>query len=601
MVIPIRPDRRRTLKRRPARLATFVACALPVIAVGAMTGSGGNDRAASRRQGPGESIVIDGATLIDVVAGTTVPDARVVIEGERITAAGPRAVVAAPPGATVIAATGKYVLPGLTDAHVHLRDYMPELLLAHGLTSVIDLGNPTEWTIALREGVEAGRIRGPRVFTSGGVINGPPKAKGHHLTVETPEEARALTAELAARKVDVIKVHAQMTAPLIKAVADEAHKHNLSVVGHLGIDAREAVLAGLDNITHAYGIGMALTSDPVRKAALATTPGGVGLEGFAGADPGAMDDFIKLLRERNVIVDPNLMTTVRTAAPRAEAYPREWRTLLLDPRLWYVPADNPLRWEQRFLGESGDPARLDRLRQGFAGLKVFLKKFREAGGTMLAGTDIQTFAPPGISLHQELDLYVHELGLTPLEAIRGATVNIGKFLRRTDIGVLRAGNLADVIVVGANPLADIRHLRQVSTVIVNGRVQDTAYHTEYRIPIARPSEETSGGNPIPIVSAVAPVVATEATAGETASVRLVVTGADFVSSSIIRFDGVPLATTFKTRARLEGELPASLLRRVGTYRVTVWSPRPDGGESAPSYFIVKFRRPAKRAAGSGGV
>jgi hypothetical protein len=134
---------------------------------------------------------------------------------------------------------------------------------------------------------------------------------------------------------------------------------------------------------------------------------------------------------------------------------------------------------------------------------------------------------------------------------------------------------------------DVRHLRTVETVIVNGRVQDTGYHAEYRIPIARPAEETAGGYRPPVLTGISPVVATELSA---TGVKLVVTGSSFVRASLVRFDGTPLPTVYKDPNRLEATVPPTLLTRVGTFNVTVFTPRPDGGESRPQYFIVKFRR-----------
>ena len=551
------------------------------------------------QQAPSRAIVIDGATLVDVVDGTTVPDAVVVIEGARVKAAGGRGEVTPPAGARVIDARGKFVLPGLTDMHVHFRDWMPELFLAHGVTSVLDVANPTEWILALKEGVEDGNIRGPRIFTTGGLLDGPPAAKGHHVLVETPQQAAEAAARLAERDIDAIKVYTHMTPELIRAAADVAHRHNLPVMGHLGISARDAVLAGVDNIAHSTGIAFATISDPAQKAA-AINEGIRELLGtqHAAMDPATFDDLIALLVERKVFIEADLVTVGKGIQPRSDQFQEEWRTLFSNPKLAYVPAENVLRWQALHLFDRNDAERVRLFRQGFTNLTSFLRRFVKAGGKVLGASDTQHYVPPGITLHQELELLVSELGMTPLDAIRTVTVNAGAFLRRDDVGNLRAGSLADMIVVREDPLKNLGSLRNPDVVIVNGRVQDTAYHLEYRIPIPRPSEETAGGHPQPALTAIAPVVAVEATADDDSAVQLTVTGSSFVPTSLIQFDGTPVRTVFANRQRLEGWIPAMLLRRPGTFPVTVWTPRPGGGESEPVNFIVKFRRPARETAGA---
>lgn len=532
------------------------------------------------------TLVIDGATLIDTVSGTAILDSVVVLSGGRVDAAGPRASVNVPPGAHVIDAKGKFVMPGLTDGHVHLRDWMPELFLAYGVTSVLDLGNPTEWTLALREGVEDGNIRGPRVFTSAGIVNGPPHGKGHHYTVSTPEQATEVTAYLASRKADVIKVHAQLKEPEVRAAIAEAHRHNLPVIGHLGIDARLAVMDGIDSIAHSSGIGIAATSDPAKKEQAARGQM-FGLASFGSMDPAGIKEFVGVLREHKVFIEPDLVTTAQGTVPGSASFTREWQDLFIRPELAYVPVDNPMRWNKLFLAETvGSSA--PQMREGWDKLKSFLKAYVAAGGSIVAGTDTQTFVPAGISLQQELELYVKELGFTPIKAIQAATINNGAFLRRPDLGVLKHGSLADVIIVRDDPMKDIRNLRSIDTVIVNGRVQDHAFHANYQIPIARPEDETSGGNPRPTLTGVKPVVAVQ---GQEA-VNVEITGERFIPTSVIEFDGKQIPTTFKSRTQLQGQIPSDLLQRVGTYRVTVSSPRPDGGESEPQWFIVKFKRAA---------
>ena len=266
-----------------------------------------------------QSIVIEGGMLIDGTGRTPISDSVVVIEGDRITAVGRRGSVRIPAGAQVIDGRGKTVLPGLFDSHIHYADFMPELLMAHGVTSIIDTGNRLEWILAQRDGINAGKIFGPRIFPAGwlianhssevarierdratgyirrpGLKNLPESVKGKDLAaaIETtrllalsnpglpmmPEvvevsdvaSAREMVRLLAQRGVAFIKTHGSVTLEQIKAITEEADKFGLSVVSHSdgGIDAREAVEAGVDVLIHLRGIAEATVSDPKLLAEL---------------------------------------------------------------------------------------------------------------------------------------------------------------------------------------------------------------------------------------------------------------------------------------------------------------------------------------------
>jgi len=118
-------------------------------------------------------LVLEGGTLIDGTGRAPVADAVVVVEGNRITAMGTRGQVSYPPSATVLQLSGRTILPGLIDGHVHLRDYQPPMFLPYGITTIADIHNDTAWSIAQREALKAGRIKGPRLFVSGARVTGP--------------------------------------------------------------------------------------------------------------------------------------------------------------------------------------------------------------------------------------------------------------------------------------------------------------------------------------------------------------------------------------------------------------------------------------------
>ncbi|MGH9786451.1 MAG: amidohydrolase family protein, partial [Terriglobia bacterium] len=207
-------------------------------------------------------LVIEGATLIDGTGRTPIRDSVIVIEGSRIKAVGTKGNLSVPAQATVIRAEGKTVLPGLIDGHIHFLDFMPPMFLHFGVTTVIDTANPTEWIVAQREALRKGRIKGPRLFTTGWVIDGPVERAnmlhstergGYRTHVSTTEEARVVVRNTIRQGVDAVKVHEGLTPELLGAVVDEAHKAGLEVVGHAE-DAREATLAGFRFAEHQYSI-----------------------------------------------------------------------------------------------------------------------------------------------------------------------------------------------------------------------------------------------------------------------------------------------------------------------------------------------------------
>src|SRR5688572_2591483 len=219
--------------------------------------------ALGQAQGAG-AIVIEGGTLIDGTGAAPVENATVVIEGARITSVGPRARATYPPGARVIRADGMTVLPGLIDAHIHSLDFFPQLFPHFGVTTVYDTANPTEWVIAQRDAVARGRIKGPRMFVSGVVIDGPDsmpdRRDEYRVHVKTAAEARAVARDLLRRGVDLLKVYQNLTPDLLRAIVEEAHAAGTEAVGHAR-DANEAIAAGLTFIEHATPIAHATIDD----------------------------------------------------------------------------------------------------------------------------------------------------------------------------------------------------------------------------------------------------------------------------------------------------------------------------------------------------
>jgi len=444
------------------------------------------------------SIVIDGATLIDGTGAPPLPNSRVIISGDRIGAIGRRADIQIPDGASIIDAQGKTVMPGLIDAHTHYREFTPELMITHGITTQIDTGNYMDYVLTVRDATARGEIWGPRIFTTGSGITGDGKQIVHNrdrYRVKTPDEARLVAEIHVKRGVDLIKVYDEMTAELLRPITEVAHKAGLKVVGHLGaMDAREATLAGIDGLIHALGISASLVSESeskVIKENLSTPqpPGGRNPWGVPGGgsfhwdmDESKFDDLIQLLVDNHVMIQPDLVHSTKGIIPQWEKFELESRRLMQDPGLHYVPDYAKNSWLNTSYLDGATPDEIERRKIGVNKMLDFLLRFVRAGGVLLAASDTVGSAAAGITLHQELEVFV-DMGLTPMEAILTATKNTADFyLPGKGLGTLSVGNYADLLILNANPLDDIRNTRKIEMVMQGGRIMEMGYTMEYSMP-----------------------------------------------------------------------------------------------------------------------
>ncbi len=533
-----------------------------------------------------QSLVIDGATLIDGTGRAPVRDSVIVIQGSRITAVGPRGSVSVPPSAQVIRAQGLTALPGLIDAHIHFLDFMPPMFLYFGVTTVFDTANPTEWILATRDALNSGRIKGPRMFATGWVVDGPvarsnrnhpTEIGGYRTHVENVAEARAETRRLIGLGVDAVKVHEALTNELLAAIADEARQAGRELVGHAP-DARESALAGMRFIEHHRPV----TRSTVRGELARDVP-------EADMDPALFDPLIELLVSNNVFFNPTLSRSILHLLSKE----REWSELALpfleNPDWRFIPEARRRYWIEAARNLPPAPARSEREALGRRNVEEFVRRFVAAGGKVVTGPDSAgTSGPsniPGLAMHIEMEALV-DAGLTPMQAILASTRWSAELLHREqDLGSVEPGKLADLILIEGDPLADIRSTRNIRAVILDGKVVDTAVDPNFRNPLPRP---VTGGNPLeymgPVVSAIAPKIARQGGS----AVTLEITGEKFTPRSFARFDTTDLPTQFLSPTRLTATISADLLRNVGTYAVTVVNPGSGGGASGVIYFVVNF-------------
>lgn len=435
-------------------------------------------------------IAITGATLIDGTGGPPLANATVVIEGDRFSRIGPATETPPPEGAQVVDARGRFVIPGLTDMHVHVLGpdrWHARLFLAAGVTTVLDLGGQLPDLAALRGAIDAGTTPGPRLLYTGPFLEeGEPYAGFAHLSrrVDGAHIEDAVD-ELADAGVDAIKLYVTITPGTAERACARARARGLRVFMHQqetwGADAADA---GVDCVEHMMVFG-ALAPEALRPPEPGRlTPfeyGGWMWRWLADVDP--RGDAVTRLFDRLIAADTALDPTLVLFAARPGALGDDVGDTSLDdpertPLLPALPArvreELIRRWAERRRAAAGVSARsADRTRKGWEHLLALVDRFHRAGGTVLAGTDCPNVAiVSGYSLHRELELLVRA-GLSPMDALLAATRRPAERLDRAgEFGTIAPGLAADLVVLGADPLADIRNVRRIERVMTRGRMYE---------------------------------------------------------------------------------------------------------------------------------
>jgi imidazolonepropionase-like amidohydrolase len=402
-------------------------------------------------------IAITHVTLIDPRSGPQ-PDVTIVLDGDRIAEVGPSATTPVPAGASVHDGTGSFAIPGLWDAHVHVSqigDGAMRLLVANGVTSVRDMGSAfadvAHWRTVRCAGGPA-----PRVYSPGPKLDGRGDEQVDSWLVSSPEDARRAVARLKAIGVDFIKVHYGLSRPVYDAIMAESRRVGLTVAGHIldEIPAQAAAAAGQRTIEH--GRGMLPCSAQLRSR-IRAEPEPAPLAGMcepeAQAEP--IEPMLAALARAGTWLTPTLAS---------------WRGRTLDRAaiakldgIRYASAALEERW-----GDPESPGPVEReLLNSFGPLAAAAHR---AGVALLAGTDAgDPFVVPGFALHDELALLV-AAGVPPLVALRSATFEPARALGVADtVGSIARAQAADIVLLGADPLADIHNTRRIVAVVVNGR------------------------------------------------------------------------------------------------------------------------------------
>ncbi|HEX6313633.1 MAG TPA: amidohydrolase family protein [Gemmatimonadaceae bacterium] len=433
------------------------------------------------------SYVIDNVNVVDVAAGRVIPQQRVVITGSRIVGVGAANAVPTPPGANIVNAAGKYLIPGLWDMHVHvapgaMAGQMLGLFLANGVTGVRDMGTGVEALVTLRSAVSTGQVLGPRIVGAGVLVDGEPIVyPGITLRATTPDGVRKVVDSLAGRGVNFIKAYEMLRPEVYLALAEQARARGLPYAGHLPlmVSAEDAVRAGHRSFEHLRNLEVSCSSkaDSLRAVARQMIEAGNGQPGMrlrgsihATLRPRAYDTYddakcralVAQMAQAGVWQTPNLvLATQNVFRHDTTDFMRRW--------LPYLPA--PMRESFQRAGEPGRGSqRPSTASRGTEWMMRLAKMLHDAGVRVLPGSDFPNpVMMPGPSLHEELALLVRA-GLTPAEALRAGTLNPAIYLGATDsLGTISPGKLADVVLLDADPLQDIRHVARVHAIWRGGR------------------------------------------------------------------------------------------------------------------------------------
>jgi imidazolonepropionase-like amidohydrolase len=420
-----------------------------------------------------DGIALLGATLIDGSGGPPLRDAALVVRRGHVESIGTRAGFELPRKTTELDLTGRWIIPGLIDAHTHISPaatWAPTRFLAWGVTTVRDVHGSLDAILALRKQENSGTVPGPRIYAAGAMIDGLPTTYDDAIGVSSDREARKAVDRLVSAGVDFIKVYTHIDPTLLRAIIDESRTFNLSVTGHLGMtDAVTAANAGISCIEHMTGVPEA--ASPGRSALLAAHyrgffPGWTSSErSWADLDSSALSQVAERLAEEKVSIVPTLVlheTLSRLNDPG----------LLRDPALTDVPDRARRAWDiPEMINRAGwSDADFTAFRRSRPVEDLFVRLFAAAGGRIAAGTDAPNqLLIPGYSEHRELELLV-AAGLSPREALRAATRNAAVLLGVDSLGLIAPGKAADLVILQKDPLADIRNTRSIQAVMSRGRL-----------------------------------------------------------------------------------------------------------------------------------
>ncbi len=433
-----------------------------------------------------QALVIENVTVIDATGAPPRPGMSVGIDHGQIVAIQKK--IKAPKGADLVDGTGKFLIPGLWDMHVHIAspDIFFPLLIANGITGVREM-----FTGIPMQTIRMWRMRAglPRIFAAGFLdgplmIQPPPGA----FAVANAVQARLAVQALAGSGVDFLKVYNSIPRDAYFAIAEQARALGIPFAGHVpeAVSTGEASDAGQRSEEHLINVLLdcSTNAEALRAARVATMTsdkitGEARLRALAWPDPEGLFDtyseekaaqlFAKFVKN-GTWHTPTLVVLDGFARARDDQFLRDPRRRFL-PRQWTDTWDPRVTFFLRDLSPEDYEAVRLRIAALLARYKTLVGDMNKAGVEFLAGTDSSGWNPvlPGFGLHQELALLV-ESGLTPMQALQAATRNPARYFNKLDEwGTVEVKKSADLVLLNANPLEDIRNTQKIEAVIMRGR------------------------------------------------------------------------------------------------------------------------------------
>jgi imidazolonepropionase-like amidohydrolase len=385
----------------------------------------------------------------------------VVIHDSLISELGSHKNIRFPKRARIINCSGKYLIPGLWDMHVHMgnatRSALP-MFIASGVTGVRDMGTRDFDSIKTwRRLIRTGQLTGPRIISPGPILNGGHPEQDYQIGVNTADEAKRIVDSLAEIGVDFIKVHSSLTRETYFAIADEAKKRNLPFAGHIPISnagvsvtGEEASMAGQKSLEHMLGIPFARDTIKMFQNMYPTQE--------------SLEHLFAILLKNKTYVTPTLSVYVIPAKYKSDSSAPDTLINYISPELKAFWDSQIINWPER---DNSFDNWLLKARMNMIPL------LRDAGIPLLSGTDTGfPFVIPGFGLQEEL-IYLVDAGLSPPEALRTATINPARYFGTENwSGSIEKGKIADLVILNADPTSDIHHIHSVEAVIMNGKYYD---------------------------------------------------------------------------------------------------------------------------------
>jgi len=533
-------------------------------------------------------VVVRGGTLIDVRNGGQIRDAVIVIRGDRIESVGTGR-VSTPSGAITLDASGKYIIPGLIDAHIHYKDWSGQMYLNNGVTTVMSLGDDVEWMKGQKEGIKRGQIIGPRLYYSTDSVHGTPSDEmsdahkldswywDHHRYFgdDVEEVQDAMQEYITGDGVNAVKIQDDLSEAQLYAIMEEANKANIPVVGHWK-DVYIAAKMGGAGIEHTTPVSRAILDEQAMKDAMGRVRKGLRYQLDSFMDVDRIPEIVQFMVDNNLYLNPTLRGYDGAPGLRERDMQYiDYDVTFNDWSLRFVPIEWRLAnlkeyqeiglWNWRDLTEY----EINLHQQGFLNVLQLVKAFSDAGGKIYAGTDSANMATPGYSLHQEMELLV-AAGLSPVKALQAATIHPAEMMRMEErLGAVEVGKTGDLVILDANPLEDIRNSRQIWRIVSRGKIFDGKYDAGYENPIP---ELTPLGSAHFFPSPRLRVLTPRKLDKDSAEATITLQGTGFIPYSFVKWNGRKLETEFVSEYELKAIVPAELLDKIGTYIITVENP-----------------------------